>query len=254
MSTNSEYEVRLSQFEGPLDLLLHLVRKAEVDLRDVYMAQITDQYMRYMQQVDEVDLDRACSFLETASLLLLIKSRAVLPAAPPEDTTDDTEDPAAMLLENLRLYEVYKNMSEYLRSKEEDGRRLFSRLPEEMEEVQDESILRGDAQTLFSAFLAVIEKRDRRLKRRTPPVMRIEADLWSIGSQKKSIRRILGRSGSVRFSAFFPDDAPAAEIAVTFSAMLELWNANEVRVQQAYPFAEITVQAVDTLGTSREAG
>lgn len=84
--------------------------------------------------------------------------------------------------------------------------------------------------------------------------MRIEADLWSIGSQKKSIRRILGRSGSVRFSAFFPDDAPAAEIAVTFSAMLELWNANEVRVQQAYPFAEITVQAVDTLGTSREAG
>lgn len=253
MSQNSSYEVKLTQFEGPLDLLLHLVRKAEIDLREVQLAQITDQYMRYMEQVDELDLDRACGFLETASVLLLIKSRSLLPQAPRAEEQEE-EDPEAVLLENLRLYEAYKKAAVFLRSKEQDGEQLFSRLPEEMEQEKPAPAVQGDAQALFRAFLAVVAKRQERLRTSKPPVMRIEADLWSVDGQKRKIRSLLSRNSAVRFTAFFDDDAPAAEIAVTFSAMLELWNAKEVRVRQDRAFGQIFVQTVDNMRISREAG
>lgn len=248
------YQVHLSAFDGPLDLLLHLVRRAEVDLRDVRLADITDQYMRFMEQVDEIDLQSACSFLETASTLLLIKSRALLPRPPAEEVLQDNpEDPEAMLMENLRLYEAYKNAAMVLKDKEEDGQQLLSKPPDELD-VEPAEVIRGDGQNLHDAFLRALAKRDKKREARAAAVLRIEAEAWTVDQQKKWIRRALGSKKSVLFTALFDKDASRVEIAVTFSAMLEMWNAAEVRVVQQTAFGAITVSAVDNLGICRDAG
>ena len=97
-----EYRVSLSQFEGPLDLLLHLIEKAEVNIEDIFVSEITAQYLAMMDDLSELDMDRASSFLTVAAQLLLIKSRSLLPRPPVE--SEDEEDPETQLIRQLREY------------------------------------------------------------------------------------------------------------------------------------------------------
>lgn len=252
MAGQEGYEVHLSQFEGPLDLLLHLVRKAEIDLKDIFVSQITEQYMEYMAQVNEVDLERQCEFLKTASLLLFIKSRSLLPVSPRQSGEEEEEDPEATLIENLRLYEMYKEASEQLRQRENSAERFLGKLPEDVEE-GEVRLVTGDARALLEAYLRVLERRKNRIE--APPVMQIAAEAWSVDRQKAKIRRILSNvKGKTIFTSFFPEDAGPPEIVTTFAAMLELWNAEEISVLQTVPFGEIIVALVDNMGISREAG
>ncbi|MBQ3132506.1 MAG: segregation/condensation protein A, partial [Clostridia bacterium] len=97
------YEVKLSRFEGPLDLLLHLIEQAEVDIKDIFISEITSQYLEYMNQIEELDMDTASEFLTMAATLVYIKSRSLLPR-PPKETTEEEEDPAEALIRQLREY------------------------------------------------------------------------------------------------------------------------------------------------------
>ena len=94
------YEVKLSRFEGPLDLLLHLIEQAEVDIKDIFISEITSQYLEYMSQIDELDMDTASEFLTMAATLVYIKSRSLLPR-PPKENTEEEEDPAEALIRQL---------------------------------------------------------------------------------------------------------------------------------------------------------
>ena len=119
-----EYRVSLSQFEGPLDLLLHLIEKAEVNIEDIFVSEITSQYLAYMDDLSDLDMDRASSFLTVAAQLLLIKSRSLLPRPPAED--EEEEDPKEALLRQLREYKAFKQASEAL--SERYGERITSRI------------------------------------------------------------------------------------------------------------------------------
>lgn len=253
---NTAYCVRLSAFEGPLDLLLHLVHKAQIDLRDIFVSEITDQYLRYMEQVHDVDLERASAFLETASLLVYIKSRSLLPApSPQEQELGEEVDPEAALIRNLQLYEAYKNASKYLETRERAGDLFLSKLPEDLPVEVPDPVFTGDVQMLQDALLRAMKRGASRQGRGLNPTsMQIQADPWSVNGQKRLIRSIMRKDDEILFTALFNQRVTAAEVAVTFYALLELWNDKEVTVSQRRVFGDLTLRRVDNRGITSDVG
>ncbi len=150
------YCVQLKQFEGPLDLLLHLIEESKVDIKDIFVSEITAQYLSYMNQVDELDMDTASEFLTMAATLLYIKSRQLLPRPPRED--EEEEDPEVLLIRQLRDYKAFKEASEKLRELFDAARDSCTRLPEDVLLPPKEVELDGATMdTLFSAFLEMLE-------------------------------------------------------------------------------------------------
>ena len=123
------YYVSLRQFEGPLDLLLHLISKAKVDIKDIFVSEITEQYLASMQDIDELDMDTASEFLTMAATLLEIKSRALLPRPPKEE--DGEETPEQALIRRLEEYKLYKESAGRMKEFEQAAMQVFSKLPEE---------------------------------------------------------------------------------------------------------------------------
>ena len=124
------YVVSLKQFDGPLDLLLSLVQHAKIDIQDIFVSQITEQYLESMAGVDELDMDSASEFLAMAATLMEIKSRALLPA-PPEPEEEGEETPEQALIRQLTEYKAFKELSQDMRKLEDEARSLISKLPEE---------------------------------------------------------------------------------------------------------------------------
>ena len=122
------YEVHLSQFEGPLDLLLHLIEQAKVDIKDIFISEITAQYLVLMGEVDELDMDTASEFLIMAATLVYIKSRSLLPRPPREDPEGE-EDPEAILVRQLREYKAFKEAGAKLEALQSEMARAYTRLP-----------------------------------------------------------------------------------------------------------------------------
>ena len=126
------YRVHIRQFDGPLDLLLHLIGRAEIDIADIFVSEITQQYLSYMDQLDEVDMDTASDFLAMAATLLYIKSRHLLPRPPREEAEDAQEDPEQALIRQLREYKAFKEAGGELQALLQSARDSFTRLPEDV--------------------------------------------------------------------------------------------------------------------------
>lgn len=239
------YEVRLAQFEGPLDLLLHLVSRAQIDLKDIFVSEITQQYIDLMEQLPEVDLDRASEFVRYASVLLFIKSRYLLPAPPPP-VPEDEEDPEAELMEQLRLYKMYKDAAEKLREREHWGDSIFSKPPEDLLGEEETLDIRGTPQLLLQAFLRILRSKRRKRVHHAPEV-EIQLETWTVPQQKEKVMAILSEKRTASFSDLFDEEtASVEEVVVTFSALLELWNAGSLRVTQSAPFGRIRLDYMDS--------
>ena len=122
--------ISLRQFEGPLDLLLHLITKAKIDIKDIFVSEITEQYLDSMRGLDELDMDTASEFLTMAATLLEIKSRALLPR-PPAEPEDGEETPEQALIRRLEEYKLYKESAGRMKEFEQAAMQVFSKLPEE---------------------------------------------------------------------------------------------------------------------------
>lgn len=236
----SSYHIKLSQFEGPLDLLLHLINKAKIDLQDIFVSEITEQYLTYMEEIGDVDMDRASDFLNMASTLLYIKSRSLLPQHD-EETDAAEEDPETLLIERLRAYRAFKELSEKLKALEETAGKYYYKLPEEIPDlvspVQWEDL---EVRALHEAFLELMN----RAAARKPLFERVEVsqDSFSVRVQTKKIMGLLRDCKEVRFAELFAPEATAMEVAVTFLAMLQLWHTDKLRVIQHGNFEEIMVK------------
>ena len=125
----STIHIQLSQFEGPLDLLLHLIGRAKIDIQDIFVSEVTDQYIRIEQASEALDMDEASSFVAMAATLLEIKSRALLPVLP--DLPEDEIAPETLLIQQLEEYAQFKQISLEMQAFEEDAARSFSKLPDE---------------------------------------------------------------------------------------------------------------------------
>ena len=234
------YSVRLKQFEGPLDLLLHLIEQAQLDVKDIFVSEITAQYLSYMDQADELDMDTASEFLTMAATLLYIKSRQLLPRPPKVEEPE--VDPETLLIRQLREYKAYKEASEQLRALLDAARQSRTRLPEDVPLPPKEVALDGASMdALFGAFLILLERRSAGTER--VESQHVSPDRFTVRTQTGRIRAILLERPAVTFEDLFEAHAGKTEIIVTFMALLEMIARGEILLKQKSPFAPIRISA-----------
>lgn len=233
------YHVRLANFDGPLELLLHLVHKAKIELTEIFVSEITDQYLKLMDSISEIDMERASDFLNMAARLLYIKSRALLPVKNDPDD-EDFIDPETELLNDLRAKEEYlriRELSQNLHDMENEACDIFYKLPEELLDDREYILLDADKKALYKAYVNLLSKTAKEKDREY--TVEVRRDSFSIRKQKSKILGVLKSRGKASFFMFFNNDPPPMEVAVTFSAMLELWHARTLYLEQAKHFEDI---------------
>lgn len=235
-----EYRVSITQFEGPLDLLLHLIEKAEVNIEDIFVSEITAQYLAYMDDLNELDMDRASSFLTVAAQLLLIKSRSLLPRPPVED--EEEEDPKEALLRQLREYKAFKAASEELSERFEEAKKAITRLPEDVVlPPQKFELKNATLDSLYNAFLDILNREDE-AEEKQDRTQNVRPDTFTVRDRVVHLRAKL-KDGRVRFRDLFTDTSTRMEKVVTFMALLEMLARGEVHITQGATFAPIYIRA-----------
>jgi segregation and condensation protein A len=239
-SSPDAYSVKLETFEGPLDLLLHLIRRNEVNIYDIPIALITEQYLGYLELMQELNLDVAGEFLVMASTLIHIKSRTLLPRPDPaqEDVLDE-EDPREALVRRLLEHQKYKAAAELLHERETLRSAQFQRPDSAVADAagdEYEPELEVDLFSLLAAFKGVLERASRRPRMVLPP------DQISIEDR---IHQLLGRLSETEacgFEDLFADgDGSRSFMVVTFLAVLEMIRLKLIRVFQSGSFGPIRV-------------
>ena len=230
------YHIKLSQFEGPLDLLLHLINKAKIDLQDIFISEITEQYLAYMEEIEQVDMERASDFLNMASTLLYIKSRSLLPRRIDPEQQNEI-DPEQELIDKLRAYKAFKEVSEKLKGMQDAAMQYYYKLPEEIPDLVSPVVWEDiHVNGLYEALS--------RKKENKPVFEKVEVrhDSFSVRLQSKKILNLLRTRKSVKFSELFEDQVTPMEIAVTFLALLQLWHTDKLLIDQKSHFGEIMVK------------
>ena len=226
-----DYPVRLANFEGPLDLLIHLIKKHEVDVYDIPIALISQQYIDYLDLMREINLDVAGEFLVMAATLIHIKSRMLVPRVEAGIETDEPEDPRDALVQRLLEHQRFKAAAEMLHECETVRSAQWTRPDERLAELAGapfERELEVDLFSLLQAFQAVLARaRDRQ------PAIRLPADVVSIDVRMQEMLARLKKSSSCGFDELFADLSSRQEIIVTFLATLELIRTKLIRVLQA---------------------
>jgi len=229
------YTVRLEMFEGPLDLLLHLIRKNQIQITDIPIALITEQYLEYLKLMKVLNLDVAGDYLLMASTLLHIKSKMLLPAPQGEEEEEGEVDPRAELVRRLMEYQKYKAAATELGGRPLLNRDVFTRfITRDAEEPKEEKILEVSLFDLLEAFRQVL------LRAKPETVHEVTLDLVTVEEKMQEIQSLLQREKrSMAFHLLFPEQASRRVIIVTFLAILELVKMKLVRIFQAAPFETI---------------
>lgn len=236
------YQVHIGDFEGPLDLLLQLIQKAQVRIEDIFVSEITAQYLQVVGELREEQMDNASDFLLVAAQLLYIKSRRLLPA-PPAVQEEEEEDPEQAFIRKLREYQVFKEAGANLRPLFEQGQKAFARLPEDLPAPPVEANLPDvSADTLLLAFLSAISREP---EEKEELLHRVKQDVYTVRERSGMIRNRLREKSSISFYDLFAQSPTHMELVVTFMAVLELMNRGEVRVFQKDTFAPIRLRAAN---------
>jgi segregation and condensation protein A len=237
------YKVKLDIFEGPLDLLLYLIRKNEVDIYDIPIATITEQYLEYLDLMTVLNLDIAGEYLVMAATLTKIKSKMLLP--PIEDgEEEEEEDPRAELMEHLLEYQHYKEVAFQLKSRELLEKDIFTRIQTEEQnagDVSDDGIIEVSLFDLVDALRKVIEKKDL-----PGNLMEVDIERISVKDKISEIVMFLKEKQEIIFQSVFDALTTKFEIIVTFLAVLELMKLRAIKVFQVQPHGEIRIVALKT--------
>jgi segregation and condensation protein A len=237
------YKVKLDIFEGPLDLLLYLIRKNEVDIYDIPIATITEQYLEYLDLMTVLNLDIAGEYLVMAATLTKIKSKMLLP--PIEDgDEEEEEDPRAELMEHLLEYQHYKEVAFQLKSRELLEKDIFTRIQGGEQVAEDDSdggIIEVSLFDLVDALRKVIEKKDL-----PGNLIEVNIERISVKDKMSEIVMLLKEKQEIIFQSVFDALTTKYEIIVTFLAVLELMKLRAIKVFQVQPHGEIRVVALKT--------
>ncbi|MFA5028269.1 MAG: segregation/condensation protein A [Candidatus Methylomirabilota bacterium] len=230
------FQVKLEMFEGPLDLLLHLIREHQLDILDIPMARITEEYLSTLALMQELDLDVAGEFLLMAATLIHIKSKMLLP---PEETAEGEEpppeeDPRAELVNRLLEYKRYKEAAQTLALLESEQTLLHPRGGPAME-LTVEGPLQVSLFELLRAFREVLRRADRE----SP--LEITREELNVGQQIVALVDLLAAESPLEFGRIFPEAARRPEIIVTFLALLETLRRGRASVRQTEPFGPIMI-------------
>lgn len=228
-------EVILDAFEGPLDLLLYLIRKQNLDILDIPVARITEQYMEYVELMQAVKLDLAAEYLVMAAMLAEIKSRMLLPR---EEEEEDEEDPRAALVRRLQEYERFREAAFELDERPRVGRDVFVAFAKHVEEVPEEQMPQVDLDELAKAFRRVMEHAEH-LKS-----LNITREVLSVRERMTHILNKLQTRDFVRFESLFESGEGRMGLVVTFVAILELVKDEMIMVVQHEAFASMHIRNV----------
>ena len=253
-----DYKVNLEVFEGPLDLLLYLIRKDELEITDIPIARIADEYAEYLRTMEMLDLNLAGEFLVMAATLSYIKSRMLLPpevrADEAADEGEEGKDPRWDLVRQLLDYKKFKDAASALLERERRQQNMFAPAGEPL---MPESALAKEGRSLGDIGLFDLLKAFQEVLARAPvePIGEIEPVKWRVSDKIDEILVRTERAGRVGFSTLFSPESPRGEIIVTFLALLELLRLRQVVASQDAAFGEIVVERFreDAAGPAGEA-
>lgn len=243
-----DYRIHLKQFDGPLDLLLHLIEKASLDIRDIFVSEITSEFLSYMNELDELDMDAASEFLTVAATLIYMKSRSLVPNIKKEETDGDeeTEDPGEMLIRQLREYKRFKEAAEKMRELAHGASFMRTKKPEEFPLPPKQITLKDtDINSLFRALLTVLSRYEE--PEREAPVYEVSHEKYTVRACAHEIRdKLLLQNGKARFTELITG-AERAKAVVIFMALLEMIFTGEIRILQKRYCGDISIEAVNLL-------
>ncbi|MBT3514156.1 MAG: segregation/condensation protein A [Nitrospina sp.] len=234
------YQCNLDIFEGPLDLLLHLIKEQKMDIYDIHIAEITKQYLTYLDLLSDLNLEIVGEYLVMAAELTNIKSKTLLPVPETEEDAllDAGEDPRAELMLRLLEYQRYKEAAFELRQKEYDQQQLFSRTGEVvLENSEAELLVEANVFDLLTAFQKILKEKSFKKN------YEIKVTTLSVSDRIGDILEILNNSNSVTFDSLFTTLNTKQEVIVTFLSILELMRLQLIRSQQARQFDVIRIYA-----------
>lgn len=231
-----EYKIMINEFEGPMDLLLHLIKKSDIDIIDINLEEIIKQYLDYIRVMENLNLDIASEYLTMAAELLVIKSSLLLPKQEIEED-EDVVDLKQDLINRLIEYKQYKEVTNEFKQLEESRREVYTKIPESLKEYQTEEamdlgdITIDDLVNAFSKFLT-------RKEMEKPLNTKITTKEFSIGERSNEIRTILKRKKKMEFSELFEVNRKDY-IVVTFLSILSLAKKQEIEINQEDNFNKI---------------
>src|SRR5437773_6545338 len=248
----AEYKVQFEVFEGPLDLLLYLVKKEEVDIYEVNLTKIATQFLDYIELMRQLDLEVAGEFVVMASTLMYIKSRELLPVDQQVEAEGDEEeeDPRWELIRQLVEYKKFKDAAAHLQKREAEQENVFPRLPGKLEFESAKPPPRPEV-SLFDLIHAVSSVLKRFQQRDEP--RDIFDDKWTVSEKIELLRQLIAARGALKFSELFQQSASRMEVVVTFLALLELIRLKQIVVSQPAPFSEIEIWRAPALSTTAAA-
>ena len=233
---NDAYKFKLDNFDGPLDLLLHLIKVAKVDIRDIFVSKITEQYMQYMDDIDNIDVDKASEFISMAATLLEIKSKKLLPK--PAEVVIDEEDPEQRLIRQIEEYKLFKEASEKLKAIE-DVDRLYKQPDDSVGDYRYELPDKLSLTLLTEAFYKLLQRQT--IKAQEITERKIVKDRFTVAQKIAQIKDDLITRKRFKFSELFESDYSKSEIINTFLAILELLKGQLITATQTSVYGDIEI-------------
>ena len=238
-----DYTTKLSNFEGPLDLLLYLVNKAEISIRDIFVSEVTEQFIEYVRSADDLDMEKESEYLGMAATLLEIKSKELLPIMQFEwDQEDDyfmdEESPQENIFRQLEEYKLFKEASENL--KEQETVNIFYKEPDESANDVRIEYTDFNLNNLVKAFSKLLERLDLE-KRIKNSQKEIPKEVFTVADKIDYIKKTMLERQSCSFFELFKEDASRMEIITTFQALLELLKLQYLTYEQKETFGDITI-------------
>jgi len=236
--SGEELTIRLDAFEGPLDLLLHMIKKEEIDIWNIPIAHVTEQYLEYLHIMKDLNINIAGEWLMMAATLIYIKSRMLLPPDPSENPGDEIDDdPRIQLVYDLLEHQKFKNAAEMLYTREEVENAVWAKPPAEALEDADEVV----SVTLFDLLRAFHEVVQRFEEQRS---IEIAPEEVTVEQKIADIRRLFLVHDKILFSMFFAAVSSKRHLIATFLALLELVRMREIRLFQEKSFEEIQISKI----------
>ena len=236
-------EFKINEFEGPFDLLLHLIKESKMDIMNIEIEEITKQYMSYLESQEKMNLEIASEYLVLASELIEIKSKLLLPNIKNEDNDEEEIDPREELVNRLLEYQAYKEITKVLQEKEELRREIYTKSPENIKNyVNEVTEITSDVtlDDLVDAFKRYIER-----KRDNQPLnTKITVKEITVSSRRYEIKKLLRVKGRVSFEELFPVVSREYVVA-TFLAILEMAKSKELLITQNDTFDDIICEVTN---------
>lgn len=250
MKDDMEITYKLESFEGPLDLLLHLIEKNKIDIYDIPIVIITEQFLSYMETIDKADLDKVSSFIVMAAMLLRIKSKMLLPKE--EVQQEEEADPRDELVERLLEYQMFKMLSSELKDRQLLAEQSFYKkknIPKEVGDFKEKPDLDKLLENITLGRLKeVFEEVMKRSEEKLDPIRshfgKIEKETISLSERMTELRQQLSIHSKLSFAFLLGQDITKPNIIVTFLAVLELMKLGSIHIEQEKLFGEIQIESI----------